>query len=161
MVLTLNRISQISSLNGSLNFPHQKTCRSRNADLPHMNHGKYLDPIFHALCQPMPCEWHETITNNLRERQNTPTFAGYERPAYVDRDFSLLDWTNTICRYLHRLHSTHFSDREPLIVILDTYSTHGATIMQDLALSLNINPLFILPGCTGGFQPLYRGFSVC
>jgi hypothetical protein len=62
----------------------------------------------------------------------TPGFlAGYELTVCVDGDFSLSGWTNTdvICRHLHGLRSTHFTDYETLIIILDTYSAHRATIM--------------------------------
>jgi hypothetical protein len=89
--------------------------------------------------------------------------AGSDLPAYIDGYFSLSDWPNTdvMCRYLHRLWSTNCSDHASLIIILDTYSAHCATIVRDVERSLNITLLLIPPGCTDRLQSLDRRFSVC
>jgi hypothetical protein len=71
---------------------------------------------------------------------------GYHLPSEVWTDHSLSGWTTTdvMARYLFQIRDVLFQDG-PLLIILDSYSAHRATIVREAARACNIDLLFISP----------------
>jgi hypothetical protein len=82
---------------------------------------------------------------------------GYQLPPEVWTDRSPSGWTTTdvMARYFFQLRNVLFPDG-PLLVILDCYAAHRATVVRETARACNIDLLFIPPGCTDRLQPLDR-----
>ena len=66
-------------------------------------------------------------------------------------------WTTSdvMCRYFQLLRE-HLYPTGPLIVLLDTYAAHRAAVTREAAARLQIELVFIAPGCTDRLQPLDR-----
>jgi hypothetical protein len=66
-------------------------------------------------------------------------------------------WTTTdvMCRYLQLLRE-HLYPTGPLVILLDTYAAHRAAVTREAAARLQIELVFIPPGCTDRLQPLDR-----
>jgi hypothetical protein len=66
-------------------------------------------------------------------------------------------WTTTdvMCRYFQLLRE-HLYHTGPLVILLDTYAAHRAAATRDAAARLQVELVFIPPGCTDRLQPLDR-----
>jgi hypothetical protein len=67
-------------------------------------------------------------------------------------------WTTTqvMVQWLSALRQNLFPDDRPVAVILDTYAAHRCQEVRTAASNLNIELIFIPPGCTDLLQPLDR-----
>ena len=66
-------------------------------------------------------------------------------------------WTTSdvMCRYFQLLRE-HLYPTGPLVVLLDTYAAHRSAATKEAAARLEIELVFIPPGCTDQLQPLDR-----
>jgi hypothetical protein len=75
--------------------------------------------------------------------------------AYHRTDHSRSGWTtDETCEQWLSWVRSRYVDRDPICVVLDSYSVHRQKATTDHTASIGIHLLFITPGMTDEFQPL-------
>ena len=115
--------------------------RKTGADCCRLRHGIRMQVAF--------------VLNRQREDGTLPPTVGGPQGHLVGHSETGWSTVDTFSEFLLAVRE-HFSDDDPVYLLLDLYSVHRTDEIRQLAESLNIVLIFIPPGMTDQYQPLDR-----